>query len=264
MLQPHTLEEALDLLAHYPDARIVSGGTDIHGAPATLINISEIPGLDYIREEGDYIRLGARVTHHQVITSDLLNRLARPLVRACSLINDANVRERGTIAGNIASGASTNLTVAALWAMGAEVKLKSARGERIVTFNDFFKSVRQTAQEPGEMIVEIRFSKMSPKDKGTFVCTGWSEDDSASNVTCAVVLEFEDDEISNAWINLGGIAPTVVNAIEAEQALVGQWLSDAVINEAAELAVNAIVTHPHAADTVRELVTQALKEIREQ
>lgn len=263
IFQPQTLEEALQLLAQHPDARIISGGTDIHGAPETLINISQIPGLDYIREEGDYIRLGARVTHSQVIASDLLNRLARPLVRACSLINDANVRERGTIAGNIASGVSTNLTVAALWAMGAEVKLKSARGERIVTFNDFFKGVRQTALAPGEMIVEIRFSRMSPKDKGTFVCTGWSEDDSAANVTCAVVLEFEDDEISNAWINLGGVAPKVVNAIEAEQALVGQWLSDAVINEAAELAVSAIVTNPNAADTVRELVKQALREIRE-
>jgi CO/xanthine dehydrogenase FAD-binding subunit len=263
LFQPQTLEQALQLLAQHPDARIVSGGTDIHGAPETLISISQIPGLDYIREEGDYIRLGARVTHAQVIASDLLNRLARPLVRACSFINDAKVREHGTIAGNLASGLSTNLTVAALWAMGAEVKLKSARGERVVTFNDFFKGVRQTTLAPGEMIVEVAFSKMSPKDKGTFVCTGWSEDESAANVTCAVVLEFEDDEISNAWINLGGIAPTVVNAIEAEQALVGQWLSDAVIHEAADLAVNAIVTRPDATETVRELVTRALREIRD-
>lgn len=262
-LTPQTLEHALELLAqHRERARIISGGTDLPNTEL-LIDVRPIPGLDYIREEGDYIRLGARVTHAQVIASDLLNRLARPLVRACSLINDVNVRERGTIAGNIASGLSTNLTVAALWAMGAEVKLKSVRGERIVTFNDFFQGIRKTAQEPDEMIVEIAFSKMSPKDQGTFVCTGWSEDEAAANVTCAIVLEFEDDEVSNAWINLGGIAPKVVNAIEAEQALVGQWLSDAVIHEAADLAVNAIVTRPDATETVRELVTRALREIRD-
>lgn len=264
ILHPASLDDALKLLAqHRADVRVINGGTDTPSDSAILIDISQIPGLDYIREDGDYIRLGARVTHAQAIASNLLNRLARPLVRACSLFNDAEARERGTIAGNIASGLSTHLTVAALWAMGAEVKLQSTRGERIVTFNDFFKGVRKTAQEPDEMIVEVRFSKMSPKDKGAFVCTGWSRDETQPQVTCAVVLEFEDDEISNAWINLGGIAPTIVNAIEAEQSLVGQWLSDAAINEAAELSMNAVVTNPDKSEIVRELVTQALGEIRD-
>lgn len=264
LLQPTTLDDTLQLLAqHRADARVVNGGTDARAATPTLIDISQIPGLDYILEDGDYIRLGARVTHAHVIASDLLNHLAVPLVRACSLFNDAKAREHGTIAGNIASGLSTNLTVAALWAMGAEVKLRSVRGERIVTFNDFFKGVRKTVQEPDEMIVEVRFSKMSPKDKGAFACTGWSPDETKPQVTCAVVLEFEDEEISNAWINLGGIAPTVVNAIEAEQSLVGQWLSDAAINEAAELSMNAVVTNPDNGEIVRELVTKALAEIRD-
>lgn len=264
ILQPQTIDETVRLLAQYRDnARVVNGGTDVRDAPATLIDIRRIPDLDYIREDGDYIRLGASVTHAQVIASDVLRRLARPLVRACELIEDADARERGTIAGNIAAGLSTHLTVAALWAMGAEVKLTSGRGERIVTFNDFFKGVRQTAQEPDELITEIAFSKMSPKDKGTFVCTGWSADDGQSQVTVAVVLEFEDDEISNAWINIGGVAPKVVNAIEGEQALVGQWLSDAAINEAAELSMNAVVTNPDKSEIVRALVTKALTEIRD-
>jgi len=271
VLQPRTLDDALRWLAeHQSNARLINGGTDLPHeiergirAPQTLIDISQIPNLDFIREDGDYIRLGASVTHARVITSELLNRLARPLVRACSLFDDANARERGTVAGNLASGLSTSLTVAALWAMGAEVKLKSVRRERVVTFNDFFKGIRKTAQEPDEMIVEIAFSKMSPKDKGTFVCTGWSRDESTPQVTVAIVLEFEDDEISNAWINLGGVAPTIVNAIDAEQALVSQWLSDAAINEAAELAMNAVVTNPDTTEIVRELVTKALKEIRD-
>lgn len=265
ILHPQTLDDALKLLAqHRADAHVVNGGTDTPpDTTATLIDISTLPNLDYIREDGDYIRLGPRVTHAQAMASDLLNRLARPLVRACAMFNDAGARERGTIAGNIAGGMSTNLTVAALWAMGAEVKLRSARGERIVTFNDFFKGIRKTAQEPDELIAEVAFSKMSPKDKGTFVCTGWSRDETKAKVTAAVVLEFEDDEISNAWINLGGVAPTVVNAIEAEQSLVGQWLSDAAINEAAELSMNAVVSNPDTTEIVRELVTRALGEIRD-
>ncbi len=263
-LFPQTLDDAITLLAQHRDtARIINGGTDVRDVLPTLINISQIPGLDYIREEGDYIRLGARVTHAHVIAAGVLNRLAVPLVRACSMVDDVDAREHGTIAGNIASGLSTNLTVAALWSLGAEVKLKSTRGERSVTFSDFFKGVHKTTQAPDEMIVEIAFSKMSPKDKGTFVCTGWSPDERHPQVTCAVVLEFEDDEISNAWINLGGVAPTVVNAIEGEQALVGQWLSDAAINEAAELSMGAVVTNPDKSEIVRELVTKALREIRD-
>jgi CO/xanthine dehydrogenase FAD-binding subunit len=272
IFQPQTIDEAVRLLAeHRHAARVINGGSDLPHeiergirAPQRFIDISQIPGLDYVRADGDYVRLGARVTHAQVIASDLLQRLAPPLVRACSMFSDANARERGTVAGNVASGLPTSLTIAPLWAMGAEVKLKSVRGERVVTFNDFFKAVRQTAQAPDELIVEVAFGKFSPKDKGTFVCTGWSRDESLLQVTVAIVLEFEDDEISNAWITIGGVAPTIVNPIEAEQTLVGQWLSDIAIEQAADLAVNAVVTHPDAIETVRELVAKALREIRDQ
>lgn len=270
-LCPHTIDDAVQHLAqHTADARIIAGGSDLlpeieQGilTPKYLIDLGEIPNLDYIREDGDYVRFGARVTHEQVSQSELMQHLAPLLVRACSMFSDDATRRRSTIVGNIASGLSTYLTVAALWSMGAEVKLKSVRDERIVTFNDFFKGVRQTALAPDELIVEVAFSKMSPKDKGAFVASGWSGDASRLQVTVAVVLEFDEDEISNAWINIGGVAPTVVNAIEAEQSLVGQWLSDIAIDEAADLAMNAVVTNPDATEIVRELVGKAMREIRD-
>ncbi len=269
ILRPLNLTEALQFLAaHQPHARIVNGATDLpheiaHGvrAPQTLIDIRLVPDLKFIREAGDFVQLGASVTHAHVLASPLLAARALPLVRACQLIRDPQARERGTIAGNVAGALSTNLTIAALWAMGAQVVLKSVRGERLVTFNEFFKGVRQTAMLADEMVYAIAFSKMSDKDRGAFVATGWSREDAQANVTCAVVLEFEGDEISNAWITLGGVAPTVVNAVEAEQALVGQWLNDAAIDQAAELAMNVVVTDPDKIETVRVLVTQALREI---
>lgn len=269
-LQPTTLAEAIRLLAQSNEAMVLAGGTDLLPAieqglcaPQVLIDLGNIPDLDYIREDGDYVRVGARVTHAQVVASDLLRRLAPPLVCACEMFQDANARARGTAVGNLASAVPTNLTIAALWAMGAEVKLKSQRGERIVTFNDFFKGIRQTALAPDELIVEVAFSKLSPKDKGTFVATGWSPDSGKINVTVAVVLEFDGDEISNAWITIGGIAPTVVNAIEAEQSLVGLWLSDVAIDAAADLAMNAVVTNPDTTEIARDLVAKAMREIRD-
>ena len=270
-IQPRSIDEAVHSLARYgADARVVNGGTDLIfdlerrlRTPKVLVDISRVPGLTYAREDGDFIRIGASVTHSQVLASKLLRERAYPLVRACADIGVPQVRNRGTVVGNLVSASPANDTIAALWAMGAELKLKSARGERIVTFNDFFKGIRQTAMEPDEMVVEVACSKMTWKDKATFLRLGWDRDEEKALPNVGVVLEFEDDEISNAWITLGGIAPTVVNAIDAEQGLVGQWLNDAVIEEAADLAVGA-VQRADRAEMTRELVARALREIRDE
>ena len=270
-LQPRSIDEAVSYLAQYGiDARVVNGGTDLMfdlerrlRTPQVLIDLSRVPGLCYAREDGDYIRIGAGVTFNQVLASKLLRERAFPLVRACSDVGVPQVRNRATVAGNLVSASSVNDTIAALWAMGAEVKLKSARRERMVTFFDFFKGVRQIAMEPDEMVVEVACQKMTSKDKSTFVRLGWDRDEEKAKPNAAVVLEFEDDEISNAWITLGGVAPTVVNAIDAEQVLVGQWLNDAVIEEAADLAVTSVQRAEGRAEMARELVVRALGQIRD-
>jgi carbon-monoxide dehydrogenase medium subunit len=235
-----------------------------------LIDVSRLPNMDYIREDGDYIRLGAGVTHNQVVGSELLREKAYPLVRACWEVGAPQIRNRGTIAGNLITASPANDTITPLWAMGAEVKLKSVRGERVVPFSTFFKGVRKTALEPDEMLVEIMFQKMSPKDRGTFVKLGLRRAQAISVVHIAAVLEFEELEVSNAWITLGSVAPTIVNASDAEQYLVGQWLSDAVIDEAAELATHDAKpiddvrgTADYRREMVRVLVGRALRQIRD-
>ncbi len=270
-IQPRTIDETLQLLAQYGiDARIISGGTDLLfdlerrlRTPKALIDVSRVPGLAYVREDGDYIRIGAGVSLSQALTSKLLRARAYPLVRACAGIAVPQIRNRGTVVGNLVTASPANDTIAALWAMGAEVKLKSARRERIVTFNEFFKGVRQTALEPDEMIVQVACQKMTQKDKATFLRLGWNRDEEKALPNVGVVLEFEDDEISNAWITLGGVAPTVVNAIDAEQVLVGQWLSDAAIDEAAELSMNSVQRTDGRAEMARDLVARAMRQIRD-
>lgn len=277
-IQPRTLDEAVQLLAQYGRAaRIINGGTDLlieierkirH--PRVLIDISRVPGLDTIREDGDTIRLGPSVTHNQVVGSALLRRVAYPLVRACWEVGAPQIRNRGTIAGNLITASPANDTITPLWAMGAEVKLRSVRGERILPFSAFFKGVRKTAMEPDEMLVEIRFQKMSPKDRGTFIKLGLRRTQAIAVVNCAVVLEFEDLEISNAWITLGAVAPTIIGAGEAEQYLVGQYLSDAVIEQAAHMAADAAQpiddvrgTAEYRRAMVRVCVARALRQIRD-
>lgn len=277
-IQPRTIDETVKLLAQYgQEARIINGGTDLIveierkiRAPRVVIDVSRLPNMDYIREDGDYIRLGAGVTHNQVVAASLLRDKAYPLARACWEVGAPQIRNRGTIAGNLITASPANDTITPLWAMGAEVKLKSARGERVLPFSTFFKGVRKTALEPDEMLVEVMFQKMSPKDRGTFIKLGLRRAQAISVVNTAVVLEFEQDEISNAWITLGSVAPTIVSAIDAEQFLVGQWLSDAVIGEAAEMAANAAKpiddvrgTAEYRREMVKVLVARALRQIRD-
>jgi carbon-monoxide dehydrogenase medium subunit len=277
-IQPRTLDEAIQLLAQYgADARIVNGGTDLLieierkiRNPQVLIDISRVPGLDTIREDGDYIRLGPGVTHNQVVGSELLRRRAYPLVRASWEVGAPQIRNRGTIAGNLITASPANDTIVPLWAMGAEVKLKSTRGQRTVPFSNFFKGVRKTVMEPDELLVEISFQKMSPKDRGTFIKLGLRRAQAISVVSAAVVLEFEEMEISNAWIALGAVAPTIITAAEAEQSLVGQWLSDAAITEAAQMAAaeakpidDVRGTAEYRREMVRVCVARAMRQLRD-
>lgn len=277
-VQPRTIDESVQLLAQYgAEARIINGGTDLLieidrkiRSPKVLIDISRVPGLDTIREDGDYLRLGPGVTHNQVVGSPLLRRLAYPLVRACWEVGAPQIRNRGTIAGNLVTASPANDTIVPLWAMGAEVRLKSVRGERVVPFSNFFQGVRKTAMQPDEMVVQVQFQKMSPKDRGTFIKLGLRRAQAISVVSTAVVLEFEDMEVSGAWIALGAVAPTIITCGEAEQAMVGQYLSDAVIQEAAELASHEAKpiddvrgTADYRREMVRVCVARALRQIRD-
>ncbi|TAH51155.1 MAG: 2Fe-2S iron-sulfur cluster binding domain-containing protein [Chloroflexota bacterium] len=277
-IQPRTIDETVQLLAQYgADARIINGGTDLLieierkiRNPKILIDISRVPHLDTIREEGDHIRLGPSVTHNQVVGSELLRQLAYPLVRAAWEVGAPQIRNRGTIVGNLVTASPANDTIVPLWAMGAEVRLKSVRGERVVPFSNFFKGVRKTAMEPDEMVMQVQFQKMSPKDRGTFIKLGLRRAQAISVVSAAVVLEFEDMEISNAWIALGAVAPTIITCGEAEQVMVGNYLSDAAIQEASELAAQEAKpiddvrgTADYRREMVRVCVARAMRQIRD-
>jgi xanthine dehydrogenase iron-sulfur cluster and FAD-binding subunit A len=277
-IQPRTIDETVQLLAQYgADARIINGGTDLLieierkiRSPKVLIDISRVPDLDTIREDGDHLRLGPSVTHNQVVGSELLRRLAYPLVRACWEVGAPQIRNRGTIAGNLVTASPANDTIVPLWAMGAEVRLKSVRGERVVPFSAFFQGVRKTAMHPDEMVVQVQFQRMSSKDRGTFIKLGLRRSQAISVVSAAVVFEFEDMEISNAWIALGAVAPTIITCGQAEQVMVGQYLSDAAIQESSELAAQESSpiddvrgTAEYRREMVRVCVARAMRQIRD-
>ncbi len=244
-----SIEQVTQILAQKgPSARIVAGGTDLileleRGARPnveTIIDISRIPNLDRITlDEDGVIHLGALVTHNHCAVSKLLREKAYPLARAAWEVGAPQIRNRGTVAGNLITASPANDTITPLMALDAAVTLQSTRGARQVKLRDFYTGVRKTVMQPDEMLVEISFNGLDANQKGTFVKVALRRAQAISVINIAIVLTLDANTVKRAAITLGAVAPTIIHAAEAEAYLEGKELSDAVIARAAELARDA-------------------------
>ena len=211
---PHSLETALQLLSdHREEARLLAGGTDLiveieRGirSPQTVIDISCVPDLDRIvmDDEGN-IHLGPLVTHNHVVGSELCMERAFPLAKACWEVGAPQIRNRGTVAGNLVTASPANDTITPLWALDASVTLQSRHGSRTLSFADFFLGVRRTAMEPDEMIIDISFPAMSSHQVGTFLKLGLRQAQAISVVNVAVVLGMLGDTVTQVAAEKAGI-----------------------------------------------------------
>jgi xanthine dehydrogenase iron-sulfur cluster and FAD-binding subunit A len=247
-----TTEEAIRLLGEKGgSARIVAGGTDlilelergVRRGIHTLIDITRIPGLDQITlDEDNVIHLGPMVTHNHCAGSKLIRERAFPLARAAWEVGAPQIRNRGTVAGNLITASPANDTITPLMALGAWVVLASARGERKVMLQDFYTGVRKTVMQPDEILADIAFPALKKNQHGTFIKLALRRAQAISVINVAVVLGLEAATVQSASITLGAVAPTIIHAEEAEQYLAGKELTEEVITEAARLAMEA--AHP--------------------
>ena len=144
----------------------MAGGTDlilelergVRKGVDVLVDISRIPGLDQIMlDEDGIIHLGALVTHSHCVASKLIVEQAFPLARGCWEVGAPQIRNRGTVAGNLITASPANDTISPLMALDARVVLRSVKGERTVPLHAFYTGVRRTIMRPEEMLVEIQF-----------------------------------------------------------------------------------------------------------
>lgn len=244
---PTSIEDALRLLSeHGPAARIIAGGTDLiveleRGTREVevLIDVTRIGGLNKTWMDNGTVHVGPTVTHNQAVASDLLFEKGYPLALACWWVATPQLRNRGTIAGNLITASPANDTIAALWAMDAQLTLRSVDGERTLPFTDFYQGVRETALAPNEMVTEIIFPASTPNQRGTFAKLALRRIHAISVVNAAVVLTVDENVVAKARITMGSVAPTVIRAREAESALAGRELNKVSIEQASELAVKA-------------------------
>jgi carbon-monoxide dehydrogenase medium subunit len=251
-----SIEEALRVLTeHSGRARIVAGATDLmlelerglRPGVEILVDISRIPDLDHITlDEADVLHIGPLVTHNHCVASKLLRDRAYPLARAAWEVGAPQIRNRGTVAGNLITASPANDTITPLMALGAWVVLRARSGtqrecrERKVPLAEFYTGVRKTVLQPDEMLVDIAFPALKENQRGAFMKLALRRAQAISVVNIALVVTLEPSKrIRSAFITLGAVAPTIIHAPEAENFLAGKELTNEVIDHAAKLAAQS-------------------------
>ena len=249
---PATLDEALALLQrHGDDAKVLSGGQSLLpllklrlGAAGHLVDIGRIPDLEYLREEGGWLRIGGRTREADLERSELVRRKYPLLADTADVIADPLVRNLATVGGNLAHGDPANDHPATMLALGAEVVATGPGGTRTIPIDDFFLGLFTTALEPGEILTEIRVPEPPPRSGGAYVKLERKVGDFAAAAAAVQVTLAAGGEVARAGIGLTNAGPKPIRAAEAERHLTGKRPTGEVIAEAAGLA--AAATSPTA------------------
>jgi aerobic carbon-monoxide dehydrogenase medium subunit len=245
-LTPHSIQETLDLLTeHGDDAKLLAGGHSLIPAmklrlaePRYLIDISQLPGLSGIRNEGQELVIGALTVHADVAASDLVKRHVPGLADAANRIGDVQVRNRGTIGGSVAHADPGADFPVILMALGSSLEITSPTGMRTLPADDFFVDIFTTALAPNEVVTAIRvpipvagsgtgYAKLGHPASGYVVVSAG-----------ALITRGADGTCSSARIAIGGLAGRPTRAQATEAALQGNQLTPETIAAAATQAAN--------------------------
>jgi carbon-monoxide dehydrogenase medium subunit len=199
------------------------------------VSIGQIPGLDYIKEEGGFLRIGALVRESAIEASALVRSKYPILVDTASVIADPLVRNLATVCGNLAHGDPANDHPATMLALGAEVVLTGAKGSRTVPVAKFFTGLFTTALTPTEVLTEIRIPVPPAGSGGAYLKLERKVGDFAT-AGAAAFLVLKVGTIESARIGLTNVGPTPVKAEQAEKYLAGKKAGEGAFSEAGRLA----------------------------
>jgi carbon-monoxide dehydrogenase medium subunit len=241
---PRSVGDAIALLGQYGgDAKLLAGGHSLlpmmklrFAQPAHLIDLNRIDSLRGIREEGATIVIGAMTVENELIRSALLQQKLPLLPEAAKQIADPQVRNRGTIGGDIAHGDPGNDHPALSIALDATFVLEGPHGTRQVRADGFFQGTYLTDMAEDEVLTAIRMPAFAPGTGYAYQKLKRKTGDWAT-AAAAVVLRLDGGRVSHVRIALTNLAPTALRAADAEAVLLGQPPTDAAIAAAAARAM---------------------------
>ncbi len=248
-----SINEATQVLSEFQqDARVLAGGTDVlielrrpHAKiPKAILDISYIESLNGISESDGSIILKPLSTHTQILKSDLVRKYAQLLGIAASQIGAPQIRNRGTVGGNVMNAATCADTVPPLIALDAEITLRSNGGSRTMKLVDFFIKPYKTKAEPDDVLIEITFSKLPSNAQSAFIKLGRRNALSISRLSVAAIL-MQDKKglISEARIVPGAALPTWMRVKEAEEMLIGEKPSLKLFTAAGQKVSDVMISY---------------------
>jgi CO/xanthine dehydrogenase FAD-binding subunit len=262
---PTSLAEAYALLSERNGAlKIIAGGTDLMVLmnahvleTAEFLDIWRVDELRGITDEGDALRIGALTTYTQLIKSELVQQYSPSLVAASRTIGAIQIQNRGTIGGNIVNASPAGDSLPVLAAYDAEVELGSARGTRMVAFNQFYAGYRRSLLETDELVLAVRLPKLKEGERDFFWKVGTRRAQAISKTVLAARAQISDGRINWISIGVGSVAPTVVRAPKTERLLTGGQLNATLMEEARRMIAEEItpITDLRSTEHYRRTVT---------
>lgn len=273
--EPKSISEAVSLLEKYPHAKILNGGTDVvvrlnqNICAPVMVNIKCLPELDRIEEKADGIHIGALIRHITISESQLLQEKVPTLVEAVNTIGTPQVRNRGTLSGNICNASPVADSMSALMILDATVIISGAGGERKVPISEFQTGPGKTVLNSSELVKEIVIPVPKKNFYGKFCKLGPRKTADIAIVNAAAGVIVSDGVCVDVRIALGAVAPKVIFAEHAQDFLKGKKLSQINIEKAAQIAASEDASpisdfrssKEYRSEMVQVLVERALLEV---
>jgi len=276
-LIPSSVEEALGYLEKYSgDARVIAGGTDLmiqirRGELQTraLVDITHIPELKGISQRDGYIVIGAATTHTEIAESPLVWEKAKVLAQACKSIGSLQIRNVGTIGGNLVNAMPAADSAIALAALDAEIEVVSSEGNRWLPLSEFHLGVGKCRVDATrELVRAVRFKALGQSEGSAFKRLARRRALILPILNVGVVVAWDGGRFTRAAIAIGPVAPVPFRSRKAEEALIGSPVSGEALEMAARVAFDE--AHPRSSllrgsaeyrrEMVRVLVRRALEE----
>ncbi|MCZ6624484.1 MAG: xanthine dehydrogenase family protein subunit M [Deltaproteobacteria bacterium] len=247
-ISPQTLDEAIRVLvSHGDEAKLLAGGHSLLplmklrlASPKLLVDLSKIPGLSGIKQEGDKITIGALTTQYQIESSELLKERCPLLPQTAKAIGDVQVRNRGTIGGSLAHADPAADIPAAILALGGVLGLTGPEGNRTIPAEEFFLGLMTTAMSPNEILTEIRLPVL-PGRCGTVYLKVRQKASGFAIVGVAVWLMVDNNgACKDIGVGITGLDSKPFRARGVEERLRGKRIEPGMIEDASSQVTQGV------------------------
>jgi len=248
---PETVAEAVELLRrHDGRARVLGGGTDLlveirrglHRPVEALVDVSRIAGLDAIDKDGDYIVIGCGVTHSQIVRSAGISKYGTCLSESCSVIGGPQVRNVGTLAGNVAHALPAGDGTIGLLALGGEIEIAGSDGTRWIPMQESFRAPGKSfIDRHREVLTRLRFRPTGTREGSAHHRVMRPQGLCLPIISMAVRVKLgEDNTVADVRISMGPVGPVPFLAESAMQVLVSGAASAEQFDKAADAALASV------------------------